>query len=160
MLDDTTSPPEVKDESKPPASDVDEPVAGPSRERIPSPNPIRYSRSRTPSGCTSSTFIHGQYPIRAPRVLVLCLLYTLCSPLRPSPPVPQSNVAELNPAILLPSTCPQGVVYLHPHHQPFNMSPPTPVRYPPLPFTPHPLSPPPCSILLQDLSCVNLLWDL
>ena len=49
-----------------------------------------------------------------------------------------------NPTLLssFPHIRPQGVVYLHPHPQQFNMSSPAPIRYPLCPPTPHPLSPP------------------
>ena len=90
------------------ASEVDKPVAGPSRSRVPSP--VRYSVSYN-----RLTYIHSHAPIMSPQVLVCCPPFTPCPPSCPSPPI-----------------CPQGVVYLHPHP----LRPPTPL--PPSPPPPAP----------------------
>ena len=120
----------------PSASEVDEPVAGPSRPRVPSP--VRYSVC---NNC--STYIHGHAPIMSPQVLVCCLPFAPCPPFRSSSPIPMRKVAEPLPTVLLLPVHPQGGVYLHPPPQPFIMRPLVPLRQPRHSPTPHPPSSPP-----------------
>ena len=98
---------------------------------------------RTPRGCTTTTYIHGQRPIASSMMLVRCPPY----PLRPHPlprlSSPHLNLVYFNPAVPHPNIRPEGVVYLHSRPKPFAMLPPAPIRLPPCPPTrpPPPLSP-------------------
>ena len=74
-------------ETTPPVSEADEPVAGPSRPREPSP--IRYSSQGI------STYIHGHASFMAPQVLVRCPPFFPCPPFRPSSPLPLDGLVVL-----------------------------------------------------------------
>ena len=116
-------PPEV-------TSEDEEPQAGPSRQREPSP--LRYSQSSQ-----QLTYIHGQVPIMSSRVLVRCPPFLPCPPYFPHTP-----------------RSPPGDVYLHPRpptpHPPSPSPPPAPptpevyLERPPAPEVPEaPAVPPP-----------------